>query len=235
MTRLTRSLLCTTLLLCAAPLAPAGIVHVPINQTVAGGYGSYLDGDGFTIWTSAPDSYDLDVNADGLTDLTFESYGYTSTGFPTGFATDVIPKNGAAVAASDHGNVSYPYRWWSTPLLPSDAIGPNLTLAPANTIAQLFSNTYISNGDQGDDAWLSPPDNYLPFQFDIAGQPHFGWVRLSVDFHIEPWPGPGTNSYGRINLYDAAYETNPNTPIPEPACLTLGGGAAALLLRRRRA
>ena len=206
MTRLTQSLLCTALLLCAAPFAPADIVHVPLNQTVAGGYASYPD-------------------ADGLTDLTFESYGYTSTGFLAGFETDVDPNNGAAVAATYHS-----YGWWSTPLLPSDTIGPNLTFAPANTLAQLYSNTYNSGGNAGDDAWISPPDNYLPFQFDIAGQPHYGWVRLSVDFHVEAYPG---NSYGIIHLADAAYETTPNTPIPEPACLILAVTGALLFARRR--
>jgi hypothetical protein len=75
---------------------------------------------------------------------------------------------------------------------------------------------------------------YAGLAFDISGQTHYGWARLSV----------GTNPLLSATLHDWAYEEFPNTPIatgeggiavPEPGALgLLALGAAGLAAYRRR-
>jgi hypothetical protein len=233
MTRTTQSLLCTALLLCATPFAPADIVHVSLSEaSVGGSLVPYYDHDGFLWYYATGDSSDLDINGDGIVDLTFTSQASAQTGVPTGFDNYVTARNGAALGATYH-TADY-HAWWATPISPNDTIGPGLGFAPFDETAHLYSLSGNTNGARvGDVAWVQSPETYLPFQFNIDGSPHYGWVRATVVFDLVG------ATYGWTELHDAAYETQPNTPIhagevPEPAYAALTIGVATLLLTPRR-
>jgi hypothetical protein len=222
MTRLTQSLLCTALLLLAARSTPADIVHLPIHQGVASSatYDAASD-----HWNSGYDSYDLDVNSDGIDDLDFSNSATAIMGeFPSGWDNFVWALHGASTVATRPDGTN----WLATPLLLGDLIGPSLTYSTTSRSATFFSNDAYHSGELGDTAWTAPPDKYLGFQLNIDGLPHYGWVQV----------GESPDASG-IGLRDAAYETQPNTPIhagevPEPACTALIAGVATLLLTHRR-
>lgn len=75
--------------------------------------------------------------------------------------------------------------------------------------------------------WRSDAQNkFLGVQFDIDGDGHFGWIRLSV-------------TSDTVIVHDYAYDAQSGMAInagviPEPSSLVLGAlGALGLLLRRR--
>lgn len=212
-----RAWMCAGLISLLAPTAPADIVHVVLNVTLNAGY-TYRSSS--MSWSGQTVSYDLDINGDGINELTFSQEAVVMTGFQAGSASRVYGDNGARVGAASVTS-SGSTKYWATPFLSTDAIGPAINFAPATSTVVTKANDWF-DGDIGYDSWGTAPDKYLAFQFNINGLPHYGWVRMR----------PNT-------FYDAAYETEPNTPIgagevPEPACLTLTAGAAALLLTRRR-
>jgi hypothetical protein len=76
---------------------------------------------------------------------------------------------------------------------------------------------------------------FLPLEYqDSAGQPHFGFLEMSMDAAASP---PATTP--AINVQHWAWETTANTavvatPVPEPASMGLLAMLGAALLRQRR-
>jgi hypothetical protein len=98
-------------------------------------------------------------------------------------------------------------------------------------MAKLYTT---ASAPQSTGSWSGPwiglgGPRFLGFEFDISGQTHYGWARLSVN--------DGT---GVATLFDYAYEDLQDTAIsagavPEPGTLAgMAVGAAALLAARMR-
>ncbi|GMV27583.1 MAG: hypothetical protein AMXMBFR58_36140 [Phycisphaerae bacterium] len=105
-------------------------------------------------------------------------------------------------------------------------------IGPANSDQEYTTATSI------DKDWLDlPPDQgaYLGVRFALGDQNHYGWIRLST-YIDEP------NDYAMVmTVFEFAYETRADTPIPAGAVPAPGGlaalavGAAAMLRRQRPA
>jgi hypothetical protein len=84
--------------------------------------------------------------------------------------------------------------------------------------------------------WFDAVNEFVALEFDIAGQSHYGWARLSVSGSSD------VNTAGTATLHDWAYESIPGaqirtgqTAVPEPGSLgLLALGAVGLAAYRRR-
>jgi len=115
------------------------------------------------------DTYQLDVNHDGITDFTLiNKYKATSSGF---YAT-----LSAAPAAGNGLEGWVGPRPWAFALKPGAAIGsrhyfPGQVLVLAASLAG--SLTY-------EGSWVNVKNRYAGLQFKIGGKTHYGWARFSV-------------------------------------------------------
>ena len=99
----------------------------------------------------------------------------------------------------------------------------------AGTVGPTFfgSMSYGANNPNGE--FDNVTDAYIGLSFPIAGQTHFGWVRVDVD-----------NAAGTFLVKDWAYEDVAGVGIaagavPEPGALSLlAAGAAGVTMMRRR-
>jgi len=73
--------------------------------------------------------------------------------------------------------------------------------------AVMYECTSASGSGQCLGSWEGGKARYLGLKFQIAGQTHYGWARLRVDFYFEK----GKRITGLLTGY--AYETIPNKPI----------------------
>ncbi|HEY6767396.1 MAG TPA: hypothetical protein VI386_21765 [Candidatus Sulfotelmatobacter sp.] len=158
-------------LMAAAPPAEAKIVYTPLNNVPLSSLGN------------------VDLNGDGVTDLTFKFY---ETGYGAAQQVYAAPGNGLIFGTLNHESGPLPLPWLTR-------IGP----------AQQFSgNVGDITGVDGCHStcnkfgvWLHQTNKFLGIKFLIAGQVHYGWMRLTVN-------GPLS---GYASGY--AYEDVPNKPI----------------------
>jgi hypothetical protein len=132
-------------------------------------------------------TFPIDLNNDGVADISliaaFQGYSFYQT------FLHVSPAAGNAVAGVAAGAAD----------LPSGArIGPNAAFDTAVQLIESRSRCHGSYCYTG--AWGNGAKGYLGIKFQINGQTHYGWVRLSI---------------GRLpaTLTGFAYETIPNKPI----------------------
>jgi hypothetical protein len=172
-------------LLSLAQPSGAEVVYTPANETIGRG-----------------GSYKLDLNHDGLTDYIiaehtehyspYESFQVLSlraaaanqANCPSSFC---ISGNTYAAALHLGSRIGYTgRRGW---------LGRNVRMADGI----LFGNgsVYYSGG------WVNVSDRYLGLRFQINGETHFGWARLSVRFH----GGPPAERTWQAQLTGYAYET----------------------------
>ena len=171
----------------------------------------------------------LDLNSDGTDDFRFETqvqHGFDV--FPLGrnavLAYKVDPLTSYAEAMPPGtllGPESYPtgLSWDQTVNIPGGfRLGININGCYQRQCVGQFINT----------------DACMGVRFDVNGELHYGWVRISqssFDF-AEGFPGGYIREIG--------FETRPNTPViivPEPSLAAFAGLALAallLVLRRRR-
>jgi hypothetical protein len=163
----------------SAGLAGCAIAHAEVVYTPTH---KYIDQD-----------YYVDLNHDGIND--FHIHSYYLSGYAFLQVLPLIPIN--KVAGVHKGCLS---GYGAAPLPQGDLIGPGLAFA-AN--ATCMAEKALSSQSIG--PWLGAQDRYLGFEFFIAGQKHYGWARMSVDFPF------AFDTTGRILGY--AYETIPGKPI----------------------
>ena len=137
-----------------------------------------------------PSSVAIDLNHDGRTDFTFVS-GSSFSAFPSG--------RNKVLGVADPPDLG----GYAIPLGPGESLGPNPSAgqwmgAEAIEIAYSVSRDIGSLG-----YWPGIESAYSGVEFEIAGEMHYGWIRLGV-------PAAGVD-WGWI--YDYGYETRPNTPI----------------------
>ncbi|MFP5470939.1 MAG: T9SS type A sorting domain-containing protein [Bacteroidia bacterium] len=154
--------------------AEAAVVHTNVNTTFGPG-----------------DSYDLDLDNGGIMDFSFKNNGtyYTSYGVAALFLMN--PNfNGIIGSVGGYGYL-YPLN------IPSGSyIGSNYW-------------TFYTNYSYGSLNWYGGYGNFIGvtagfigLQFDISGNTHYGWVRISCDATGGNW-----------EVIDYAYESTPNVPI----------------------
>jgi len=174
--------------------------------------------------------YDLDLDQNGSVDLTFRA---RASQF------DVLPRNESRVLATQR--VPPDLSTYAVPLEMGEEIqsaaqdpfawNPLLTLQSGAEIGSTFTSCMLVGGELGCLGLFTGRNAYMGAEFQIDGQPHYGWVRVDVS-------QPGING-GWITEY--AYDTRPGMPIlagavPEPSTWTLlvGGGVLIVWSRRKR-
>ncbi|HVI07065.1 MAG TPA: hypothetical protein VND65_02100 [Candidatus Binatia bacterium] len=204
-------------LLALTPPASAEIVYTPANVTIS---------------TKTLHSYSLDLNGDGVTDFFISAVGHESID-TSGFTSKIFAR-----AVQGNGAVGYGGR--AAALAAGQNIGSSRKFQ-GEFMATL--HTFIGTELSFHGAWANVKNRYLGLQFQIDGETHYGWARLSV--------GGAEPLSARLTGY--AYETSPNTPIvagktsgahasmrkfpaePQTDLGTLAAGAPALSLCRKEA
>jgi hypothetical protein len=192
-------------LLALAQPAKAKIVYTPAHVTLG--------------------SYNLDLDQDGLTDFTFQSYCNCTAYHDWGSWLTVGP---AQSKNQIWGSGSY-----AGALKRGVRIGPGGKFSPGKKL--IVSVLPYSSNSHG--LWRNEQNHYLGLQFVSQGKTHYGWARMNVSV----W-----NYQFSALLTGYAYETVPNKPIiagktkgpdvitVEPASLGhLARGAAAIRAWRK--
>jgi hypothetical protein len=209
--RLTLMLIVILWLRPACILAQGTIRYVPL--TTPNPYYP-LDSQALRIYgTYSLASYDLDVDADGNPEYTFQSSA--ARGFR------IIGRNTNKVAC-------YPLDLLP-PLAAGTVIGPSV-----GSIPWTGGNTPISGYDTaGADGYFIGLDSaYAGLQFNLADGTHYGWVRISLPKWVNGYWDPFDPNGGWV--YGYAWETRPNTPVvagatPEPAIWAVLVGGSILV------
>jgi hypothetical protein len=159
----------------------------------------------------------LDFDGDGNIDINITHA--VGGGFS---GDDVLQATGGTVIGGASGY--YASRFSAASL---SLIGPGV---PASFTGNSAGYMRDGNGFVGS-GWTTGDDGFLGVIFDIGGNTHYGYVEVNVSSN------PGTNgdfdNVGTILSY--AYESTPDTAVPEPGSLgLLALGAVGLLSRRKK-
>jgi hypothetical protein len=132
--------------------------------------------------------YNLDINHDGITDFTLNNRYFTSTeGIHYGeFLATVIRGN------FTEGARGLPF-----------ALRSGVRVDPPWTYRGVCMVCPKGHAEQGH--WINAKNRYLGLKFQINGQYHYGWARLSVETNGQFITAATLTGY--------AYETIPNKPI----------------------
>jgi hypothetical protein len=190
--------------------------------------------------------YNLDLNHDGVTDFTIQNYWKSSNRCQEFTYVYESPAAGNGVVPYYDINGAF-----AAALTQGAAIGSGQKFVGGQeTMAEFGLKAPCSPFSEG--PWLNVVDHYLGLSFQVNGQTHYGWARLTVLLH----QGRGGGSF-TATLTGYAYETiarksinagqtrgadndraeHPNAsltaPIPEPATLgRLTLWAPTITLRR---
>jgi len=142
---------------------------------------------------SGPFSYNLDLNHDGITDAVLEKTSSCDTDRCFWYLA-AFGQNSAALAVGQPG--------LGLALPAAAVIGPKRQFA--NGFVDLAGYFSHSSSRKNVGNWVNVKNRYLGVQFQINGQTHYGWARLSVTVN-------GSAITGTLTGY--AYETVANQPI----------------------
>jgi hypothetical protein len=165
--------------LALAPSAQAEIVYTPTNQTI-----------------QRNGVYNLDVNGDGTVDFLIQQWNYGMWSSDNELLADPAFGNGVL------GNRSA-----AAALNSGASIGPSQNFVASGYNGEnMIDVTHTTTGGPSfvGGAWANVRNKYLGLKFQIAGETHYGWARLTVTrefFHFT------------AILTGYAYETVANTAI----------------------
>lgn len=210
----------------AASAALAGAV-LPASATVI-----FVSGPALTSNVDHPE-IEWDIDGGGTVDFTFRF---------TSLANDVDPEAYGEV----HASRGHPDNAWVKSSASDDysieALSSGFSVGP-DLGADRFQNNsealFLFYGEpwEGGGPGLSLGEQYVGFRFDLSGQTHHGWARISMT--------GGSPETASVTLHDWAYSSQPNTAlqvgaVPEPAAtatalglLSLGAAGVAAYRRRR--
>ena len=158
--------------------ANAEIVYTPANVTIS---------------VTSVHSYALDLNGDGTTDF-FLSAAFRESNDTSGGTSVIVAKPAQAA----NGVVGFGGKAAAMPSGQPVGIGRRFA---GNLLASLF--TFLGSEFQFGGQWANVKNRYLGLKFQIDGQTHYGWARLSVG---------GKKPLAAL-LTGYAYETTANAPI----------------------
>jgi hypothetical protein len=139
--------------------------------------------------------YNLDVNQDGTVDFLIQQWNYGNWSSNNQLLADPAVGNGIAG------------KQYASALMAGASIGPDQNfIAGGGNGEVMLSITHFTTGGTsfGHGFWANVQNRYLGLKFQVAGETHFGWARLSVArkaFHFTAL------------LTGYAYEDTPNTAI----------------------
>ncbi|MFN0275200.1 MAG: hypothetical protein ACKVPJ_05615 [Chitinophagales bacterium] len=156
--------------------------------------------------------YDLDLNNDGTTDFTLSATSagsniITSLGANVFYGINGVfinPENSNSIAGTSGSltGFAYPYVLASSVNVGGGQLFLN---ASFQTLAYSFfaSHDGVENVIAQYGLWLGgQTDKFIGLKMLIAGNSHYGWVRVNVD-----------SSHKKMTVKDYAFESAPNTPI----------------------
>jgi hypothetical protein len=176
-------------LLALAQPASGEIVYTPANVTIS---------------TTTLNNYALDLNGDGTADFFLGAVSKASV--------DTSGGTSRIIAKPVQGNFVVGYGGDAAALKEGQAIGIGRKFK-GSMMASL--HTFIGTEFTFRGQWVNAKDRYLGLEFEIDGQTHYGWARLSV---------VGKTMTAKLTGY--AYETVANASIK--AGQTSGSDASAL-------
>jgi hypothetical protein len=149
-------------------------------------------------------SYKLDLNHDGIIDYIIAEHAGPDGSFGTNQQLSVKPARSNHVLCSTNYCISTFI--YAAALGEGFQIGPNEPrngwLAHSGPMA--FEDFFLKTGGVYYAwAWVNVNDRYLGLRFEINGETHYGWARLSVRFH----GGLPKNRTWEARLTGYAYET----------------------------
>ena len=180
-------------LLALAPSAEGKIVYTPTHKIIP-----------------SNTSLKLDLNADGIADFVFENIRMGSarlshaTGFPTSHGYLRLIGQLSQNLAVGHTSVTLNL---ADALNAKAKIGPSAGFLSDPTESMEFCFKTPENSSVLHGSWLGVSNKYVGLKFQIEGQTHYGWARLSGVRQ-----GPNLCSLTAV-LTGYAYETIPNQPI----------------------
>jgi hypothetical protein len=158
-------------------------------------------------------SLNLKIDGDSFGDVTLKNYVFSGTAYH-GAAVNFFP---GKVVGFSVGPIPY-----------VSALSPGFTVS-ASTVGPSFYGAMSFGANTPNAQFNNAPDAYVGLSFPIAGNTHYGWVRVAVN-----------NALGTFVVKDWAYESAPGVGativgVPEAGTLgVLAAGAAGVLLLRRR-
>lgn len=172
-----------------------------------------LEGD-FVI-TDDLAGFDVDVNADGVFDLTFAYYGLSVNSI---FAWDGVVNEADAAADARFGQTED-----GNGRIVHNRFAEGATIGPAIDggfgFGAVAYEVYFDGTSGGH--WLDQDPGYVGFSFLAADGRHYGWAEVEIDNSEDP-------SHGSLLLTRIAYETGVGTPIAAGDAGAAGCNAADL-------
>jgi hypothetical protein len=165
--------------LALAQPAAATVVYTPVHQIIG-----------------ANGVYNLDLNHDRTVDFLIQQWNYGNW-----------PSNNQLLADPAVGNGVLGKRYIASALASGASIGPDQMFIAGDSNGEIMlSITHFTTGGVSyvHGPWANVRNRYLGLKFQINGETHYGWARLSVkrqQFHFTAL------------LTGYAYETTPNTAI----------------------
>jgi hypothetical protein len=165
--------------------------------------------------------YHIDLNNDGIVDFTIIDHGFGRTGAFSSVQSLFVRR-----APFNRVNCAYPSCLstfiYAAALRRGSEIGPPQEHGWLPEHGQMAVDGRLDNKSYFFGPWVHATDRYLGLRFQIDGQNHFGWARISVIF-VGKYP----NQTFEAHLTGYAYETVANQPI-EAGETGSGDGADAL-------
>jgi hypothetical protein len=171
--------------LVSVPFAYAEIVYTPAHQQVG--------------IRSGPSSLGIDLNHDGVVDVTISAYNFASfsSGDHVFHALDAFGNQNNSILATDRSLIAD---------APQGQIVGAVSVAGQFVRGGVMASCRFDGGggstfSSSKGLWQHAVNRYLGVKFDINGETHYGWARL-------------TAGAGGATLTGYAYETIPDKPIP---------------------
>jgi hypothetical protein len=158
--------------------AEAKVVYTPAHQVIG-----------------ANGVYNLDLTGDGTVDFLIQQW---QSGYPS---------NNSLLCDAAVGNAIVGHKSFASALSAGASIGPSRNfISGGNNGEAMLNVTHFTTGGTSylRGFWANIRNQYLGFKFQVAGETHYGWARVSVQ--------------RKANVFTAvltgyAYETTPNTAI----------------------
>ena len=180
--------------------------------------------------TSSPDGpnqiYDLDIDRNGTTDLTFRSIiGDTSDPTFASFA-DVLPPFGTinGVVIDSFTGDGFP----TVSLLHAGGVVSSASLFSGNNDDGNLSSQIFPDGPTGN---FQDQSGYVGFQFAAPDGTHYGFLQISVNDLLAP-TDPLAVFISTVSYESVAGQSATISSVPEPASIALVGSALAICALR---